>query len=69
MAVDVAASGNTVVSAILLLKKIRADVGAKVEGTTLTEAQFEAGWDKVKAFWRRADIPLTSSGGSHHAAA
>ena len=47
-AIDVDVSGNTFVSAILLLKKIRADVGAKTDGKTLTYVQFEEGLEILK---------------------
>ena len=46
--IDVDVSGNTFVSAILLLKKIRADVGAKTDGKTLTNVQFEEGLEILK---------------------
>ena len=39
--IDVDVSGKTFVCVILLLKKIRADVGAKQDETTLTGDQFE----------------------------
>ena len=50
-AIDVDVSGNTFVCAILLLKKIRADVGAKTDGKTLTNVQFEEGLQNLKTIF------------------
>ena len=49
--IDVDVSGNTFVSAILLLKKIRAEVGAKKDGTTLTIVQFETALQNLKTIF------------------
>ena len=49
--IDVDVSGNTFVSAILLLKKIRAEVGAKKDGTTLTTVQFETALQNLKTIF------------------
>ena len=49
--IDVDVSGKTFVSAILLLKKIRADVGAKQDETTLTRDQFETALLNLKTIF------------------
>ena len=49
--IDIDVSGNTFVSAILLLKKIRADVGAKQDETTLTGDQFETALQNLKTIF------------------
>ena len=49
--IDVDVSGKTFVSAILLLKKIRADVGAKQDETTLTGDQFETALQNLKTIF------------------
>ena len=49
--IDVDVSGNTFVSAILLLKKIRADVGAKQDDTTLTGDQFDTALQTLKTIF------------------
>ena len=50
-AIDVDVSGNTFVSAILLLKKIRADVGAKEDEEKLTSNQFESAVQILKTIF------------------
>ena len=50
-AIDVDVSGNTFVSAILLLQKMRADVGAKKDGKTLTTVQFEEALQNLKTIF------------------
>ena len=49
--IDVDLSGQMFISAILLLKKIRADVGAKEDGKKLTSDQFEEALQKLKALF------------------
>ena len=49
--IDVDVSGQTFVSAILLLKKIRADVGAEEEEETLTSDQFERALQNLKTIF------------------
>ena len=49
---DVEVSGNTFVSAILLLKKIRGGVGAKHDETTLTYDQFDAALENLKTVFQ-----------------
>ena len=50
-AIDIDLSCNTFVSAILLLKKIRADVGAEKDAVTLTSVQFETALHNLKTIF------------------
>ena len=49
--IDVDVSGQMFISAILLLKKIRADVGAKEDGKKLTSDQFESALQNLKTIF------------------
>ena len=58
--VDVEVSGSLFVSAMVLLKYIRADVSATKDGTALTDDQFETALQDLKAIFQKHFLRHTS---------
>ena len=50
--IDIQLSCDTFVGAILLLKKLRADVGVPEDGVTLSKAQFAQAWKELNLIFR-----------------